>query len=69
MMDDDYRLLHFMVSNKLNIEEKSSIAQKFYEDTETHLKSIFIWSQLSQAELEASIDGIEHYIFSKINDV
>lgn len=58
-----------MISNKLDIEEKSGIVQKFYEDMEMHLKSIFIWSQLSQSELEASIDGIEHYIFLKIHDL
>ena len=60
------KLLKYLCSPKIPVKEKAQIVQKFYEDIEKHLKKIPLWSELGPAEMDASIDGIERYIFFKV---
>lgn len=61
------RALKTLKDQTLGTEEKSERLQKFYQQTTACLAALPMWQGCSAEELDKSIDGIEQYLFSKIN--
>lgn len=60
------KLLGCLVSAKTAM-EKSRLAQALYATIEQQLRSTLLWTQLPKDEIDAAMDGIERYVFTKIH--